>query len=302
MDFDLDLRYAVFAHVARLRDARGAIPSSMLNEGIVFRGERVAIWSHVRGIFRPRVLREPGAALSFQTSFDSPYDDRLSDGGEAGDRIVYRYQGSDPDNRDNQAMRRAMELGRPLLYLFGIRPGLYEAIFPCWVVGDDPDNLAFFVMADAEGLVQPPVDAPDTDWPRKAYVTRQVKQRLHQDRFRWLVLRADREQCTMCRLRHVDLLDAAHILPDRDLRGQPEVPNGLSLCKIHHSAYDADILGVDPDCRIHLRQDVLDEVDGPMLTHGLQEMHHRILHVQRRPAERPSRDYLAQRFDRFRAA
>ena len=158
------------------------------------------------------------------------------------------------------------------------------------------------MIADAEGLVQAPVDTPDADWPRKAYITRQVKQRLHQDRFRWLVLRADREQCTMCRLRHVDLLEAAHILPDRDVRGQPEVPNGLSLCKIHHSAYDADILGIDPDYRIHLRHDILDEIDGPMLTHGLQEMHHRMLHVRRRPQERPSRDYLAERFQKFRAA
>jgi putative restriction endonuclease len=69
----------------------------------------------------------------------------------------------------------------------------------------------------------------------------------------------------MCRLRHTPLLDAAHILPDRDERGNPEIPNGLSLCKIHHSAYDVGILGVDPDCRIHLRSDVLEEHDGPML-------------------------------------
>ena len=142
MDYDLELRHAVFAHVARLRDARGAIPASALNEGIIFRGERVPIWSHAKGIFRPAVLRDPGAALSIQTSFNSPYDDQLTDG-EGGDRIVYRYRGTDPDHRDNRAMRRAMELGRPLLYLLGVAPGLYQAIFPCWIVGDDPANLAF---------------------------------------------------------------------------------------------------------------------------------------------------------------
>jgi len=66
---------------------------------------------------------------------------------------------------------------------------------------------------------------------------------------------------------------AAHILPDRDERGRPEVPNGLSLCKIHHGAYDTEILGVDPDFKVHIRGDVLDETDGPMLMHGLQELH-----------------------------
>jgi putative restriction endonuclease len=106
----------------------------------------------------------------------------------------------------------------------------------------------------------------------------------------------------MCRLRHPELLDAAHILPDRDERGNPEIPNGLSLCRIHHRAYDVNILGVDPDYVIHLRRDVLEEIDGPMLRHGLQEIHETRIHVPRRESLRPLRDYLAERFERFRAA
>jgi putative restriction endonuclease len=129
-----------------------------------------------------------------------------------------------------------------------------------------------------------------------------VKQRLHQRRFRYLVLSAYRQQCTMCRLRQLPLLDAAHILPDRDPRGKPEVPNGLALCNIHHAAYDVDIVGIDPDHLIHVRRDVLEEIDGPMLRHGLQELHGERIHVPRRVANRPNRDYLAERFERFRAA
>lgn len=121
----------------------------------------------------------------------------------------------------------------------------------------------------------------------------------------WLpywVLKAYQTQCSMCRLRHSSLLDAAHILPDSDERGKPEVPNGLALCKIHHSAYDTGILGIDPDYRIHLRHDILEEVDGPMPQHGLQEMHHHTIHVPRTKSHRPNPDYLAERFDRFQAA
>ena len=60
----------------------------------------------------------------------------------------------------------------------------------------------------------------------------------------------------VCRLRHWELLDAAHILPDKHPLGEPVVPNGLALCKLHHAAFDADILGVRPDLRIERRDQV----------------------------------------------
>jgi hypothetical protein len=55
-------------------------------------------------------------------------------------------------------------------------------------------------------------------------------------------------------------------------QGLPEIPNGLALCKIHHSAYDANILGISPDLVTHVREDILMEIDGPMLEHGLTGM------------------------------
>ena len=71
----------------------------------------------------------------------------------------------------------------------------------------------------------------------------------------------------MCRLRHSELVNAAHILPDGHPRGFPIVPNGLAMCKLHHAAFDVQILGVRPDLTIELRKDVLRETDGPMLMH-----------------------------------
>jgi putative restriction endonuclease len=148
--------------------------------------------------------------------------------------------------------------------------------------------------------------AVDTDLVRTAarreYATRAVLQRLHQQQFRRMVLVAYREQCCICRLKHVELLDAAHILPDRHPKGEPIVTNGLGLCKIHHSAYDANIIGIDPDARVHVRDDVLREIDGPMLKHGLQEVAGSRLILPKRSDLRPNREFLAERFDRFRAA
>ncbi|MPZ54406.1 MAG: hypothetical protein GEU79_17050 [Acidimicrobiia bacterium] len=108
-----------------------------------------------------------------------------------------------------------------------------------------------------------------------------VRQRRHQASFRVSVLAAYRERCSICRIRHRPLLDAAHILPDRE-GGVPEVTNGLSLCKIHHSAFDARILGLRPEhgqsdtvsaLTTEIRHDILTEIDGPMLQQGLQELH-----------------------------
>jgi len=74
----------------------------------------------------------------------------------------------------------------------------------------------------------------------------------------------------MCRLRHDELLDAAHILPDSRPHGDPAVSNSLAFCKLHHAAFDQHIHGVRPDLVIEVRTDIVAEVDGPMLRHGLQ--------------------------------
>ena len=60
--------------------------------------------------------------------------------------------------------------------------------------------------------------------------------------------------------------------------------------------------GVAPDYRIAIRADVLAEIDGPMLQDGLKDMDGRRIDVPRAERLRPNRDYLAERFERFRAA
>lgn len=267
-------------------------------EGVVLRGQRIPIWNYQKGIFKPAALGRDGAALSVQTSADSPYEDRHD--WNAG-RIVYKYRGTDGNHPDNAALRRAMWEQRPLVYLVAVDPGFYDAVYPVYVIGDSPSEFQFTLVADQ--LVVPVQGAdPQRTAARREYATRAVLQRLHQQHFRRVVLAAYREQCCVCRLRHVELLDAAHILPDRHPKGEPMVSNGLGLCKIHHSAYDANIIGVDPDTRVHVRQDILDERDGPMLRHGLQEVADTRLILPRREELKPNRDFLAERFERFRAA
>lgn len=305
LDPDWRLRLAAFDHLKRVREHyAGDIPHFELTEGFEFEGERIPLWSSRQGIWRPRQLGESGAALSIVTIAPRPgrappYDDQVrSDAGE----FIYRYQGTDPSRWTNIAVRRVMELGRPLIYFYGLTPGIYQAIFPAYVQRDDPADLAFHIAVDAENAVTPG-EALGTELElRRAYATVEAKVRLHQHKFRQLVLGAYQGSCAVCRLKHTILLDAAHILPDRDERGRPEIPNGLALCKIHHGAFDALILGISPDYRVHINADVLKEKDGPMLRHGLQEMDGERIHVPRNAALQPRREYLDERFEKFRAA
>jgi putative restriction endonuclease len=175
-------------------------------------------------------------------------------------------------------------------------------VWPAFVIADDPANLLFHVEVDdppaalrvMEGTLSEPADEG-----RRSYVTVLAKRRLHQEAFRQRVIRAYRGICAICRLRHVELLDAAHILPDGHPRGAPVIPNGLALCKLHHAAFDRHILGVRPDLRIEIRVDILEEEDGPMLEHGLQRFQGEAIVVPRAAQHRPEVSFLEERFEMF---
>ena len=112
---------------------------------------------------------------------------------------------------------------------------------------------------------------------------------------------AYKDQCALCNLRHRELLDAAHIIPDNEPEGSPIVKNGLSLCKIHHSAYDKYFLGIRPDYTIDIRRDLLNEIDGPMLQHGLKELHNKRIWLPRNDINKPDPQRLANRYELFQA-
>ncbi|MQA87655.1 MAG: HNH endonuclease [Streptosporangiales bacterium] len=166
-----------------------------------------------------------------------------------------------------------------------------------WLVADEPEHLQFAVAVDMAQRLVAPGDTLDTD--RRQYVQRLTRLRLHQQVFRARVLQAYARTCAMCRLRVVDLVDAAHILPDGHPRGAPVVPNGLALCKIHHAAFDRHILGIRPDFVIQVRRDILRETDGPMLRHGLQEMVGVRVLLPSSPRAHPDRERLRERYEMF---
>jgi putative restriction endonuclease len=107
----------------------------------------------------------------------------------------------------------------------------------------------------------------------------------------------------VCALRHHQLLDAAHIVADREGAGVAAVANGSVLCKIHYAAYDCHVFGIRPDLVVEIRADLLAEVDGPTLEHGLKGRHgQRLMNLPRVRAERPDPAPLDRRYTVFRTA
>lgn len=245
-----------------------------------------------RGIWNPKDL---AGTLTIVSSPDGPYDDSAVEGGY----FRYDYRAGSDDG-DNAKLRAAAEHGLPLILLRKIDSGVYVPIFPVYVVSDDRPRRQFVIALD-ESLRFLPDPLHMTDAQRR-YAERVVRQRLHQPEFRGRVIRAYSRRCTVCLLKHPDLLDAAHIIGDSEEGGDPVVSNGLSLCKIHHAAYDRQLLGISPDYVVAINHELMEEIDGPMLRHGLQEMNGRPLELPGRRVDWPDRDRLSVRFDAFREA
>lgn len=278
----------------RTNDGLDSIHSEDLRD-FTFEGERMPLVDAQRGIRKPTVL---DAALSIRTVYrpegaTRPYEDAAGLDGF----IRYKWRGDDGDHPENRALRATMRDKLPLIWFFGVGPGVYQPIFPIYLIREEPCEQQFVVAQEntldlaAEGPLEEQL---------KRYVIRETKQRLHQPVFRATVMCAYETRCAVCALRHTELLDAAHIVPDSEEAGVASVRNGIALCKIHHAAFDAKILGIRPDKVVQIRADLLEEVDGPMLQYGLKERHNQaLMALPRARREQPDPELLEIEYQRF---
>lgn len=298
-DFDAGLRLAAFAFLDRLRATGGETVRLGDVAAFQYQGERIPLMDPQRGIRKPRQL---DAALSFRTVHSPrldgrPYDDEPGPDGY----LRYKWRGTDPDHPENVAMRHALERHLPLIWFHGIAAGVYLPLYPVELAAEELRHHQFVVALDDDQATEWSPDQVVDLTARRRYADRTTKERLHQPLFRARVLFAYQRTCAICRLRHVELLDAAHIVSDGD-GGEPIVPNGIALCKIHHAAYDFSLIGIRPDYHVEVRPDVLAETDSPTLRHSLQEVHQSRLDLPRQRAARPDPDLLKIRYSQFREA
>jgi putative restriction endonuclease len=190
----------------------------------------------------------------------------------------------------NRLLEEAYEQRTPIIYFLGVEPALYEPIVPAFIYSFDPIGRNCLVgPGDLRNTVEQVIDQrPFDSASERRYYMRETQQRAHQSIFRAAVLHAYRHRCAVTGLTVPRLLDAAHIVEDRhETLGQPVVPNGLPLSKIHHAAFDANLISIDPDYQIHISERLLDENDGPLLELLKQADGNRIYLPRQNPHDRP---------------
>lgn len=291
-------RTAAARQVARLvQEHGGEIPWQAIAAGYTLGGQRWNLASKAEGIYKPKGWP---TALSIKTVMPrkgrlQAYNDELASD-SATFRYAYKARGG-PDNAANQSMRSALQRRRPLIYFWAVAPGVYTALCPVFVFEDDRNARVFHVVpsqAPPTAVQLSGTHAAEPDATR-VYTMSLVRRRLHQSRFRRLVLDAYTHHCAMCSIKFDELLEAAHIVPDADNRGDPEVTNGLALCTLHHSAFDRHLIGIGRDLTVEVSPRFLKRRDGPIFQQAFLERHGAPLHLPRRAASRPDKRYLAMR-------
>lgn len=298
------MRLAAVEHVKRV-GVSGVLSSEELRAGFVVDGTRIPLINPQRGIFKPKEMRY---LLSVRTVFPVSgrkvwYDDQreVHQQIERGEELIdYAFMKDDPESADNRWLREARDAQIPVIYFLGVAPARYTAIWPTfvadWSAQELRARLAFGAPANKTTAWSLPAE------PERRYGLRLVRQRLHQATFREAVLTAYGDRCTISGLPEPRLLDAAHIVGDsNEDRGQPVVPNGLPLSKLHHAAFDANLVGIDPDFRIHVSDELLSLNDGPMFEQGIKALVGHTLRMPSRKVDWPDRERLAERFAQFRA-
>lgn len=302
---DIAIRESTFAWLrAQMLTTEGLSRDQLAQ--FTFQGRQYRLTGTQTGIWRIREWSD--AAISILTAYSPDETRRPYEDAEGADGLLrYKWRGTDPLQADNVWLRRAMERQLPLVWFTGIgyAPGtktqIFRPEFPVYLLAEEPMQHQFVVQIAGQQLPPRRADAEVIDITRR-YNERITKIRVHQPLFRSAVLVAYERRCAVCRLPFAELLDAAHIKGDAE-GGAARVSNGLALCKLHHGAFDTNLIGISPDYVVHVRESVLKTFDGPTLQHAIKETDgQRLAQLPANRTERPDRELLEERFSRFKNA
>lgn len=232
----------------------------------------------------------------------------LSDDGMVRCRLTTGGKPTKPD----EGLLRALEARVPVILLVATAPialshldksaEMYQAIFPVYVHRYSRLDTSFeFDLSQAYTTGALISAMPQSRVYERRWASGMVQRRLHQPLFRRDVLTAYDAQCAVCGLNIVELLDAAHILPDRHELGVAWVRNGMALCKNHHAAFDANLLAVSPELTISIAPPLLSGSPQAPATRdavsNLEGAH--LVVVPTHENQRPHPDHLRDRFAEF---
>ncbi|MGI6537526.1 MAG: hypothetical protein ACOX22_04185 [Caldicoprobacterales bacterium] len=174
------IRIAAFKWLEEQTMFDDIISRDVLTKGFYYDGHRITLIGP-QGIWKPKLFSVP---LSITTSPNSPYNDVMSEDGF----LRYKYRGTDPYHRDNVGLRSAMLNRIPLIYFYGIVPGKYLAVWPVYIIKDDPANLSFTVAVDDKKALESSTGLSiqifeESAYYRRQYISSTVKTRMHHAKF-----------------------------------------------------------------------------------------------------------------------
>lgn len=304
-DPDRHIRVAAFAAIEKLsRQLGGQVPWEAIKVGFQVGGERVLFANQAKGIFKPRQM---SAALSIKTTVP-----------RSGRSAWYRDQGLGSANLDratgllrydlarggwadptNRALWTAMQRDAPLIYFMGLAPATYQPIFPVWV-REFKKEEGYVLLATADFEVAR-IGSADTarESIEASYSLTTTHTRNHQAWFSTRTKAAYQWRCAFSGLSVRELLVGAHIILDAE-GGPPSVQNGICMSALHHVAFDSHLIGVDPDCRVHVSSRLHEQEDGDLLA-ALKDLDGTSLQLPSEQEDWPDRIFLERRFVHFRS-
>jgi putative restriction endonuclease len=116
----------------------------------------------------------------------------------------------------------------------------------------------------------------------------QIARKFRATDFRRRVLSAYEHQCAFCGIQ-LKLLDAAHIIPVAATESTDETKNGIALCKLHHAAFDRNLLSFDEKYRIEISKSEISRLQDLNLVGGFDGFKKHLRDVLILPSDR--RDY-----------
>ena len=305
MDPDRRIRAAAFAAIEKLSQQWGGqVPWRAIREGFQADGETVLFANRAKGIFKPRQM---SAALSIKTTVprsgrslwyrDQGFDAARLDG--ATGLLRYDLARGGTEDPTNRALRTAMQRGAPLIYFIGISPATYQPIFPVWVeVFRQEEEHVLLATADFAVAEAVSPAAAVRESIEASYSLTTTRTRNHQAWFSARTKAAYRWRCAFSGLPVRELLVGAHIVPDAE-GGPPSVQNGICMSALHHVAFDSQLIGVDPDYRVHVAAPLREQQDGDLLA-TIKGIDGTLLRLPRAREDWPDRGFLERRFEHFR--
>lgn len=286
-----------------IRQQGDIVPWSSIARGFDIDGQQILFANQARGIFKPAQLND-GAALSIKSSRPSrakrsaKYDDEIIEDG----MLHYKFQKNDPNNADNQLLKRAYQLQLPLIYFSGLADAVYQVFYPVFVNQIDTKGMEALMVWRTSEERQDPRSFAIND-PDYSLRQRTAANQLHLARSRATVLSAYNFRCAFSTLPVGSLLKATPIIYGAEKKGVAAVNNAICMSVLHQAAFDAHLIGVRPTGEVELSR-FLNDPRHSMLRGQLSGSMRRnpTIHLPKSRKQWPDRDCLNERFKQFEAA